>query len=386
MTQPATLWIHPMLRKAWSRANLILAFSSVLAASAQNGQLQMPTQSTSGSLKQWRGPVSPNRPQHPRAFPGTRPVPPNLPTVSHTANVQTIGMSAQSQLFLDTSVPQYATGDFPGSLAVGDFNGDGNADLAATTKDFLSVLLGNGDGTFRVHVDYATASSPLSLTIGDFNGDGKSDLIVTNSNDTVSVLVGNGDGTFQLHVDYATGNYPGSVAIGDLNGDDKADLVVTNYSDNSVSVLIGYGNGTFQPHVDYATGAPPLSLAVGDFNGDDKADVAVTLYSESPLYASSVSVLRGNGDGTFQTHMDYPTGDNPTSVAIGDFNGDGRPDLVVTNYYNTSVSVLLGNGDGTFQPHMDFATGSPPSSVAVSEFNGDRKADLVIANTLTRIR
>jgi len=189
----------------------------------------------------------------------------------------------------------------------------------------------------------------------------------------VSVLLGNGDGTFLPRVDYAVGLGPSSVAVGDFNRDGRADLVTTNEDDGTVSVLLGNGDGTFRFHVDYKTANRPLSVAVEDFNRDGNSDLAVA-------DAAGVSVLLGNGDGTFRTHVDYAAGKGTTSVAVADVNGDGRPDLLVTNGISGTVSVLLGNGDGTFQAHADYAAAATPISVAAADFNQDGAPDLAIAN------
>ena len=165
------------------------------------------------------------------------------------------------------------------------------------------------------------------------------------------------------------------MAIADLTSDGTPDIVVANTGDNSVSVLLGNGDGTFQPQVTYDTGEAPISVAVADLNGDGTLDIVAANFGNS-----SVSVLLGNGDGTFQPQVSYATGTNPSSVAIADVNGDGIPDIVVANTSDNTVGVLPGNGDGTFQPQATFATGSIPSSVAVTDVNGDGKADLVVAN------
>jgi hypothetical protein len=144
--------------------------------------------------------------------------------------------------------------------------------------------------------------------------------------------------------------------MADFDGDGKADLAVANRGDNSLSVLLGNGDGTFQTHVDYALGGGPSSVAYGDFNGDGRPDLVVAI--NDSVAPSHLSVLLGNGDGTFQTHVDYTTGNLPGTVAIGDFNGDGKADLVCTTTLDNSVSVLLGNGDGTFRTHVDSATES----------------------------
>jgi hypothetical protein len=186
--------------------------------------------------------------------------------------------------------------------------------------------------------------------VGDFNGDGKADLAVANAaSSNVSVLLGNGNGTFQAAVNYAAGDDPDSVAVADFNGDGKADLAVANYLGNNVSVLLGNGNGTFQAAVNYGVSSGPYSVAVGDFNGDGKADLAVANYDSDNL-----SVLLGNGDGTFQAVMNYGVGaSKPSSVVVGDFNGDGKADLAVTKSDSSNVGVLL-------------ATGGPPASPTIT--------------------
>jgi hypothetical protein len=277
----------------------------------------------------------------------------------------------------------YTTGDWPYSVAVGDVNGDGNPDLAVTNRssDNISVLLGNGDGTFQEKVDFAAGDGPMCVAVGDVNRDGKPDLAVANAGGNVSVIVNAtnfeplGQFTPALGSPFAAGLSPRSVEVGDVNRDGKPDLVVASHGSDSVSVLLGNGDGTFQRAVDYAAGGGPASVAVRDVNRDGKPDLTV-----ANEYTDNVSVLLGNGDGTFQPAVNYAAGDGPRSVAIGYVNGVGKPYLAVANYFSHNVSVLLGNGDGTFQAAVNYAAGDGPASVVVGDVNRDGKPDLAVAN------
>jgi hypothetical protein len=306
---------------------------------------------------------------------------------------------SSSGLNFAPAVPYGSGGDLALSIAVADVNGDGKPDLvvANLSSNNVGVLLGNGDGTFQTALTYGSGGvSAHGVAVADVNGDGKPDILVANDcggsnclNGAVGVLLGNGDGTFQTAVPYASGGFQAySVAVADVNGDSKPDLVVGNCSGNDtcdskssgvVGVLLGNGDGTFQPAVSYNLGVgSAVSVAVGDVNGDGKPDVVVANYSSD----GGVSVLLGTGDGTFQPPVSYNSGGaSPYSVAIADVNGDGYPDLLVANYGSDDVGVLLGNGDGTFQTAVSYGSGgSPDYSVAVADVNGDGKPDLVAAN------
>ncbi len=258
-----------------------------------------------------------------------------------------------------------------GAIAAADLNGDGKADIAtvyanctkgACLPGYAAVLISNGDGTFQPPVPYATGLQPGSLVIGDFNGDRKPDLATTNSaSNNISILLNNGDGTFPTHVEYPTGPTPGNILSGDFNGDGKLDLVVI--AGTEISVLLGNGDGTFQPPLNYAV-SEAASLAAGDFNSDGKLDLAVTTQQDSqPLV-----VLLGNGDGTFRTAP--PSGSASGYPAVGDFNADGKPDPIMD-----AAAILLGNGDGTFGQPFIVSLGS--GIAAVVDINHDGVPDVV---------
>ena len=282
-----------------------------------------------------------------------------------------------------------ATNAFVTGLTSGDFNGDGKLDLAVThincpyggpcVNNFVGILLGNGDGTFQPKVDYATAAGPQQVAAGDFNHDGNLDLAVVTTGcnkcglQMVSILLGKGDGTFGAHVEYEIPNYPYAITLGDFNGDGKLDLAVggTDSSGNlgAAGILLGNGDGTFQNVVEYSGGA----WIAGDFNRDGKLDLGFT--SNTPT-SSAVSILLGNGDGTFLARESSYAGQGfGGGITTGDFNNDGKTDLAVGG---TGISVYFGNGDGTFAsaPVQSLNTFSFGPLVP-GDFNRDGKLDLL---------
>jgi hypothetical protein len=303
------------------------------------------------------------------------------------------GLPAQANASGFLTAPTYATGANPRSVAVGDFNGDGIADLAVTNQgsNTVSILLGNGDGTFQAAQSYAAGSDPTFVVVGDFNRDGILDLAVSDAGDFfgngtgVSILLGNGDGSFQAAQTYGAGLGSSSVAMGDFNGDGILDLALANpfNSGGTVSVLLGNGDGSFQTPQTYAVDPNPVSVAAADLNGDGVLDLVVASAGSAANPGSTVDVLLGNGDGTFQGAQSYAAGPSPSFVAVADFNGDGIPDLAVADggvalQPGGAVSVLLGNGDGTFQTAQTYAVPSGAYVVAVGDVNGDGIADLAV--------
>ena len=264
------------------------------------------------------------------------------------------------------------------SLATGDFNQDGFIDVVVGDGNTggpvtgVSVLLGNGDGTFQPPIYYPFPNGVTDVVVADFNGDGKPDLAVAAG--SLLVMLGNGDGTFKAGIN--TGARANLMAVGDFNGDGKPDLVTSE----NVTVLLGKGDGTFQAAISAATSSaiPFGGLAVGDFNGDGKLDVV------APSASGSVLVLLGDGTGKLGAPTSFNTGETfPGKLSVGDLNGDHKLDVVSLNALNNDISVLLGNGNGTFQAPTNIALGGNPDSafgVVIADLNGDGYPDLAVAN------
>lgn len=278
----------------------------------------------------------------------------------------------------------------------GDFNRDGKLDLAlvnpcgsstgCNVPSTVSVLLGNGDGTFRPPLVATVDYGSYGIVAGDFDGDGIPDLAVAacqtdlncHTSGSLTILRGVGDGSFQNSGIYVVGVGPKFITTGDLNSDGNLDLITMNSGDNTVSVLLGRGDGTFGAPVAFGAGVIPYKGVVGDFNRDGKVDLAV-----ADNGFGAVAVLLGNGDGTFQAPSQNLFAGAAWGLAAADLNGDGILDLVSTDVEHNRLNVYLGNGDGSFKPPQKFLTGNHPTGIAIADLNGDGKLDLVTGAELT---
>ncbi len=309
------------------------------------------------------------------------------------------GVNAEVQIFLgkgDGTFQAPTTYDFGGTgpLAAADLNHDGNLDIIVGNEDCsfgfcgdsLGILIGNGDGTFRDPVSYAVPGNVAGVALGDFNGDGQLDIAMTNQAssetsacDCVSVLLGNGDGTFQEPpiITYPPHSLPEALAAGRFNDDGKLDLAVTLgfESTDKVQILLGNGDGTFAPGEIYNLAPDSMSIVAAGLRDDHKTDLVAAEFE-----GMGVAVLLGNGDGTFEQPVTYNV-----SAAIGvtaaELSNNGILDLVVaSDYPSANATVFKGNGDGTFQEPLVYPAGQFLFAVAVADFNGDHLPDITLAD------
>jgi VCBS repeat-containing protein len=282
-------------------------------------------------------------------------------------------------------------GSFPNSVAVGDFNGDTNPDLAVANQfsGNVSVLLGSASGTFSGPNDIHVGGYPNSVAVGDFDRDGDSDLAIAAiaddfSRGTISVLFGNGAGGFspQTNPPYPAGTFPASIAVGDFNGDTYPDLAVADQQTGDILVLRGGNGGTFSAATTVATVAEPGSVVVANLNSDTDPDLVVAEHVTQSSNPSRVLVLLGSTGATFTTPAEVAAGLDPVSIAVGNFNGDTDtyPDLAVADQSPGEIQVLLGGGNGSFTGPTTLTADSGLSGIAVGDFNRDGDPDLAAAN------
>ena len=324
-------------------------------------------------------------------------------TISVYQNTSTTGSTSTSSF--GTKV-DFATGSGAFNVKIGDIDGDGKPEIVVVNQNSSTVSVFRNTSTrgtinsssFAAKVDFAVTSAPIGVVIGDIDGDGKPDLAVTNNGtNSVSVLRNTstiGSINFATKVDFGTGTSPLWLAIGDLDGDGNADLAIANGSANTVSVLRNtspIGSISFAAKVDFATGSSPRTVVIGDLDGDGKPEMVINNYS-----ANSISVLRNTASvgsitsGSFATNVDFATGTQPNAgLAIGDIDGNGKPDIVVSNTGSNTVSVFRNtatNGSITsssFATKVDYTTGSNPYFVAVCDLDGDGLPDLATVNAVS---
>ena len=331
----------------------------------------------------------------------------NSNTISVFRNTSTSGSITGSSF---ATKVDFATGANPLGISIGDIDGDGKSDVVVTNNysNTISVFRNTStsgsitSSSFGAKVDFATRSYPIGVSIGDIDGDGKSDVVVANSGSyTISVYRNTSttgsitSSSFQAKVDFATGSNPHGVSIGDIDGDGKSDVVVVNYISKTVSVLRNISttgsitSSSLAPQIDLETWSynNPIGLSIGDLDGDGKSDVVV-----ANSYSNTVSVLRNKStsgsitSSLFQAKVEFATGFNTWGISIGDIDGDGKSDLVVTNRDGSTISVLRNKStsgsitSSSFGAKVDFATGMQPYGVSIGDIDGDGKSDLVVTN------
>jgi hypothetical protein len=293
---------------------------------------------------------------------------PDLAVVSNFGGVQVFFNNGNGTFGSPVS---YETSGF---MVVGDFNGDGYPDIAVAGNP-TAILLNQGNGTFQ---STTAPIESLILAVGDFNGDGKLDLVASNYNTgLVSVLLGNGDGTFQTAIN-TTVTHPWYMAIADLNGDGKQDIAISEYLNGGpqgyVQIFLGNGNGTFSPGATYNGGAGPLAPLVADFNGDGIPDIAATSAG-----LGSVRFLWGAGNGTFHAGTIFQAGEFTIPAGIGQFSSSSVPDIAFGT--STGVGLLLNKDPGKFFAPADTLVGDNNQGIALGDFNGDGTVDVAIGHS-----
>lgn len=273
------------------------------------------------------------------------------------------------------SVPLLAADTSSGTTAVGDLNGDGNPDLIAASSLGLATMLGDGGGSFAAPVFHPSLFARGRIALGDIDSDGHLDVVLTNGpgSSAVSVFRGLGDGGLATRTDIVTGSGAFDVHLADLDGDSDLDVVVGNVTANSVSILMGNGDGTFAPKIDI-TSVVHQRLGVGDVDGDGVPDLIHT------ANGGNFGFRRGLGDGTFagQVLRGSFTSGTASAVRLVDIDLDGKLDVLALNRDQHLLLVHLGAGDGTFEPARVFGAGHQPVDLDTGDVDGDGVDDVVV--------
>ncbi len=272
---------------------------------------------------------------------------------------------------------EYPAGAMPGHVLLKDLSGHGRLSIVVTdaATGAINVLRGNGDGTFGKPETYAAIAHPIAIAAGDFGGNERVDLAVASATG-IAVLANDGEGRYSAAANLPLSHPAAALATADLKGNGHHDLVVAN-ADGTLSVLLNDGHGHFEglSAAKIASGAL-TSIAAGDFRGEGRADLAVTVGKTNELI-----VLLGKGDGSFEPGSGTTVGNGPAAVLVADLKGDGGSDLITVNQAANTFSVLMGKGNGTFKSPVDFTAGNSPFAIAAADFNGDGHSDLAILNS-----